>query len=103
MKGCASCALNGSRGSHTASALESPWPRVVLTQVLVDLRIVLVVLGKPASQIVMLRELLDSTAGVERAKLPLAFDALLGSFAIERGGRLYLDNPLLAGVLQVCT
>ena len=42
-------------------------------------------------------------AGVDPAKLPLAFKVLLASFATEREGKLYLDYPLLAQVLQTCT
>ena len=69
---------------------------------LADLRMVLQVLGQPASQLLLLRELLDPAAGVESAKLPSAFKVLLGSFATTRDdGTLFLDYPLLAQVLQV--
>jgi hypothetical protein len=98
LKMCASCALHGS-GQMVSSS--PPCPHVILTQVLEDMRTVLQVLGQPASQVVLLRQLLDPTAGVEPAKLPPAFKALLGTFATERAGRLHLDNQLLAQALQV--
>ncbi|EFJ39606.1 hypothetical protein VOLCADRAFT_108564 [Volvox carteri f. nagariensis] len=71
--------------------------------VLADMRMVLQVLGQPTSQVLLLRELVDTMAGVERAKLPLAFKALLANFTTEQNGRLYLDNPLFAQVLQAAT
>lgn len=76
-------------------------PYVIPVQVLADLRMVLQELGQPTAQLLLLRELLDPMAGVEPGKLPLAFKVLLADFATEREGRLYLDNPLLAQVLQV--
>ncbi len=74
---------------------------VIPIQVLADLRMVLQVLGQPTAHLLLLRELLDPMAGVESAKLPLVFKALLSSFTTECEGRLYLDYPLLAQVLQV--
>ena len=76
-------------------------PRVIPIQVLEDLRMVLQVLGQPTAHLLLLRELLDPMAGVERAKLPLAFQVLLASFATECEGRMYLDSPVLGQVLQV--
>ncbi|EFJ39065.1 hypothetical protein VOLCADRAFT_108781, partial [Volvox carteri f. nagariensis] len=75
----------------------------LIPEVLADMRMVLQVLGQPTSQVLLLRELVDTMAGVERAKLPLAFEALLANFTTERNGRLYLDNPLFAQVLQAAT
>ncbi|GIL61155.1 hypothetical protein Vafri_15551 [Volvox africanus] len=74
-----------------------------IPQVLEDLRVALQVLEQPRKQLLILHELLDPTAGVEPAKLPMAFKNLLGSFATKHDGRLYLDNPLLAQVLQAIT
>ncbi|GFR39969.1 hypothetical protein Agub_g499, partial [Astrephomene gubernaculifera] len=92
------------RTANTAAELvKQTMTRKLIPEVLADLRMVLQVLGQPTSQVLLLRELLDPMAGVEPAKLPLAFEALLGSFATERNGRLYLDNPLLAQVLQAAT
>ncbi|EFJ42666.1 hypothetical protein VOLCADRAFT_97268 [Volvox carteri f. nagariensis] len=67
------------------------------------MRMVLQVLGQPTSQVLLLRELVDTMAGVEHAKLQLVFKALLANFTTERNGRLYLDNPLFAQVLQAAT
>ncbi|EFJ42638.1 hypothetical protein VOLCADRAFT_107144 [Volvox carteri f. nagariensis] len=72
----------------------------LIPEVLADMRMVLQVLGQPTSQVLLLRELVDTMAGVERAKLPPAFEALLANFTTEQNGRLYLDNPLFAQVLQ---
>ncbi|EFJ42646.1 hypothetical protein VOLCADRAFT_107150, partial [Volvox carteri f. nagariensis] len=75
----------------------------LIPEVLADMRMVLQVLGQPTSQVLLLRELVDTMAGVERAKLPPAFEALLANFTTEQNGRLYLDNPLFAQVLQAAT
>ncbi|EFJ44219.1 hypothetical protein VOLCADRAFT_106538 [Volvox carteri f. nagariensis] len=74
-----------------------------IPEVLADMHMVLQVLGQPTSQVLLLRKLLDPMAGVEHAKLPLAFEVLLANFTTERNGRLYLDNPLFAQVLQAAT
>ncbi|EFJ49507.1 hypothetical protein VOLCADRAFT_89774 [Volvox carteri f. nagariensis] len=97
----------------TGSGMATLWANIAATPVLIDLRMalqvptdprmVVPVLGQPTSQVLLLRELLDPMAGVERAKLPPAFEALLSSFTTERNGRLYLDNLLFAQVLQAAT
>ncbi|PNH00649.1 hypothetical protein TSOC_013519 [Tetrabaena socialis] len=93
-----------SRTASTATELvEQTMTQKLIPEVLADLRMVLQVLGQPPAQLLLLRELLDPLAGVEPAKLPLAFKVLLASFATERDGRLYLDYPLLAQVLQAVT
>ncbi|PNW74470.1 hypothetical protein CHLRE_12g485350v5 [Chlamydomonas reinhardtii] len=86
-----------SRTASTAAELvEQTMMQKVIPEVLADLRTALQVLGQPAAQLKLLRELLDPMAGVDPAKLPLAFKVLLASFATEREGKLYLDYPLLA-------
>ncbi|KAG2452119.1 hypothetical protein HYH02_003152 [Chlamydomonas schloesseri] len=94
-----------SRTAGTAAELvEQTMTQKLIPEVLADLRMVLQVLGQPASQLLLLRELLDPAAGVEAAKLPPAFKVLLGSFATTRDdGTLFLDYPLLAQVLQAVT
>ncbi|EFJ44220.1 hypothetical protein VOLCADRAFT_106540, partial [Volvox carteri f. nagariensis] len=86
-----------------AELVEQTLTGKLIPEVLADMRMVLQVLGQPTSQVLLLRELVDTMAGVERAKLPLAFKALLANFTTERNGRLYLDNPLFAQVLQAAT
>ena len=95
------CASGTMNGRYDVSASNPPFPLVIPFQVLADLRMVLQLLGQPAAQLKLLRKLLDPMAGVEPAALPLAFKVLLASFATEREGRLYLDYPLFAQVLQV--
>ncbi|KAG2487524.1 hypothetical protein HYH03_013805 [Edaphochlamys debaryana] len=93
------------RYSHTASTA-AELVQQTLTQKLIpeDLRMVLQVLGKPTSRVLLLRQLLDPTAGADCWELPPAFEALLGPSATERDGRLYLDDPLLfAQVVQAAT
>ncbi|EFJ50299.1 hypothetical protein VOLCADRAFT_103891 [Volvox carteri f. nagariensis] len=102
-----------SKWHSTAERLVEHGMIIKFTQVLIDLRMalqvptdpcmVVPVLGQPTSQVLLLRELLDPMAGVEHAKLPPAFEALLSSFTTERNGRLYLDNLLFAQVLQAAT
>ncbi|KAG2482115.1 hypothetical protein HYH03_018939 [Edaphochlamys debaryana] len=89
--------------STAAKLVQQTLTQKLIPEVLADLRIVLQVLGSPASQVVLLRQLVDPAAGVEPLKLPPAFGALLESYATERDGRLYLDNPLFAQVLQAVT
>ncbi|KXZ55243.1 hypothetical protein GPECTOR_3g383 [Gonium pectorale] len=93
-----------SRTASTAAELvENTMTQKLIPEVLADLRTVLQVLGQPAAQLLLLRELLDPISGVEPDKLPLAFKVQLASFATERDGRLYLDYPLLAQALQAIT
>ncbi|PNH08872.1 hypothetical protein TSOC_004558, partial [Tetrabaena socialis] len=93
-----------SRTAGTAVELvEQTLTQKLIPEVQADLRAVLEALGQPADQLLLLHELLDPLAGMEPAKLPPAFKALLASSATEREGRLYLDNLLLAHVLQAVT
>ncbi|KAG2425271.1 hypothetical protein HXX76_013853 [Chlamydomonas incerta] len=97
---------SSSRG--TASTADELVDQALVTklipEVLEDLRAVLQVLDEPAAQLLpVLHNLLDPLAGVDAATLPLPFKVLLASFATERDGRLHLDNPLLAQVLQAVT
>ncbi|PNW84398.1 hypothetical protein CHLRE_03g144144v5 [Chlamydomonas reinhardtii] len=86
-----------SRTASTAAELvDQTMTQKLIPEVLADLRMALHMLGQPAAHLLLLRELLDPMAGVEPAKLPLAFKLLLASFATEREGKLYLDYPLLA-------
>ncbi|GIL61063.1 hypothetical protein Vafri_15463 [Volvox africanus] len=91
------------KASTAAELVEQTMMEKLIPEVLEDLRIVLQVLGQPREQLLLLHELLDPMAGVEPAKLPRAFKALLARFATQHEGRLYLDNPLLAQVLQAIT
>ncbi|GIL52306.1 hypothetical protein Vafri_8219 [Volvox africanus] len=91
------------KASTAAELVEQTMMEKLIPEVLEDLRIVLQVLGQPCEQLLLLHELLDPMAGVEPAKLPRAFKALLARFATQHEGRLYLDNPLLAQVLQAIT
>ncbi|PNW82964.1 hypothetical protein CHLRE_06g301450v5 [Chlamydomonas reinhardtii] len=91
------------RASTAAELVEQTMTEKLIPEVLADLRMVLQLLGQPAAQLKLLRKLLDPMAGVEPAALPLAFKVLLASFATEREGRLYLDYPLFAQVLQAVT
>ncbi|GIL64832.1 hypothetical protein Vafri_18688 [Volvox africanus] len=89
--------------STAAELVEMTMQGKLIPEVLADLRIVLQELGQPRQQLLLLHELVDPMAGVEPAKLPMAFGALLASFATMREGRLFLDNPLFAQVLQAIT
>ncbi len=60
-------------------------------------------LGQPAAQLRLLRDLLDPLTGVPRHSLPPAFKEWLGSYTTLRGGRLYMDNLFLTETLQVRT
>ncbi|GIL86005.1 hypothetical protein Vretimale_9048 [Volvox reticuliferus] len=92
------------RTARTAAELvEQTIIQKIIPEVLADLRTVLQVLGDPPEQLLPLRELLNPTSGVDPNKLPSPFTALLASFTTEREGRLFLDCPLLARVLQAVT
>ncbi|GIL82263.1 hypothetical protein Vretifemale_11166 [Volvox reticuliferus] len=95
--------INSRTASTAVELVNQTMKQKLIPEVLADLRMVLQELDKHRAHLRLLLELLDPLAGVEPAKLPQAFEMLLGSFATERGGRLYLDNPLLAQVLKVVT
>ncbi|KAG2427776.1 hypothetical protein HXX76_012101 [Chlamydomonas incerta] len=90
-----------SRTASTAAELvEQSMTQKLIPEVLADLRMALQVLGQPAAQLKLLRELLDPMAGVQPATLPTALKAHFASCGAKREGRLHLDYPLLAQVLQ---